>query len=146
MEKLSMTISSSKTSFPIPPKFTIPDQLNLALNRNCYMRIGQVDGHVGSYRTSFNLPQSPQFFGNNVIDNLAWILTRPIFSIDSFLANTAITSSFFGNCCNIYYSSGDGHAINDAQRLLIIANEHMPLVIGSCIPTLRIEDGNFEQL
>ena len=143
--------SSSRISrrFPTTPKFTIPQEPNLALNRNCYLRIGQVDGHVGTYRTSFTPSHSPLFFGNNAIEKLTWILPRPNFSISGFPANTAVTSSFFGNSCNSCYSSGNGHAINDKPRLLLLTDEHMPPVIGSrgsCLPTLRIESGNFEQL
>ena len=127
----------------------VPEQPNLALNRNCYLRIGQVNGHVGSYKTNFELPNCPKFFGNNLTDNLAWILPKPNFTLQGFPTNTAVTSSFYGNSCNSCFNNGEAHAINDSARLIILADEHWPSVLGSrgsCLPTLRVEAGNFEQV
>ena len=141
--------SSTSRRFPTTPRFIIPDQPNLAITRNCYLRIGQVNGHVGSYKVSYENHNAAKFFGSNITENLAWILPKPNFSLDGFPTNTAVTSTFFGSCCNTCFSSGEGHPINDAPRLLILADEHLPSVLGSrgsCLPTLRVESGSFEQL
>lgn len=130
------------------PKFIIPLHSNPSINQRFYTNIRRANDTEAIFRTNFFPLIKSSFFADARIDKIPLVCPKPNFKIPHLPATTAVTSSFRGSICSSCFEKGRSHTINNTPRIFLLGDEFFPVLVGSagdCLPTMRIESGDFYQ-
>ena len=97
---------------------------------------------------AFVLKPSPVLYGGGRGDNFAIKLPERSQAGFGKLADRRLTSTFFGQDCYSCPTMGDTHGIHD-RKVFVFGDQFLPWRLGegiNCVPVMRIEDANFEQI
>ena len=97
---------------------------------------------------AFGLKPSPVLYGGGRGDNFAIKLPERSQAGFGKLADRRLTSTFFGQDCYSCPTMGDTHGIHD-RKIFVFGDQFLPWRLGegiNCVPVMRIENANFEQI
>ena len=132
---------------------TIDDEMQAHIHskdnwKGVYIRTSGFSMNQLSGREDFKLVGRPLINTDLRLERVTFKYPCPNTEINGISANTKITCTYRGGQCSSCRHASSNHRINDQPRLLIVADEHAPPLIGvddDCALVTRIDGGDFQQ-